>query len=78
MAKSAKPNEAAMIAKSLTAREKVALFCAAADIDHVAVGILTSVIQAMEIRGLITREHTSRYMLTDPGRAVLWAMLPDL
>jgi len=41
MAKSAKP-DAAMTAKSLTAREKVVLFCAAADIDHAAVGSPTS------------------------------------
>jgi hypothetical protein len=78
MAKSAKPNEAAMIAKSLTAREKVALFCAASDIDHAAVRILASVMQSMEIRGLILREHASRYALTDDGRAVLRALLPDL
>jgi len=78
MAKSAKPDAAAMIAKSLTAREKVALFCAASDIDHAAVGILASVMQSMEIRGLISREHTSRYALTDDGRAVLRAMLPGL
>jgi hypothetical protein len=51
MAKSAKP-DAAMTAKSLTAREKVALFCAASDIDHAAVGILASVMQSMEIRSL--------------------------
>jgi len=78
MAKSAKPNAAATIAKSLTAREKVALFCAAADIDHAAVGVLASFMHAIEIRGLISREHASRYALTDDGRAVLRAVLSDL
>jgi len=34
--------------------------------------------QSMEIRGLISREHASCYALTDDGRAVLRAMLPDL
>jgi len=58
-----------MIAKSLTVREKVALFCAASDIDHAAVGILASVMHAIEIRGLISREHATRYALTDDGRA---------
>ena len=60
MAKSAKPDAAARTAKSLSAREKVALFCAAADIDHAAVGILASVMQSIEIRGLISREHAAR------------------
>jgi len=78
MAKPAKPDAAAKIAKSLTAREKVALFCAASDIDHAAVGILASVMQAMEIRGLISRQHASRYVLTDDGRTALRAMLSDL
>jgi len=78
MAKSGKPDAAATTAKNLTAREKVALFCAASDIDHAAVGILASVMQSLEIRGLISRDHASRYALTDDGRAVLRAMLPDL
>jgi hypothetical protein len=78
MAKSVKPDAAAMTAKSLTAREKVALFCAASDIDHAAIGILASAMQSVEIRGLISGEHASRYALTDDGRAVLRAMLPDL
>jgi hypothetical protein len=49
-------------------------FCAASDIDHAAVGILASIIQSLEIRGLISREHSSRYALS---RAVLRAKLPD-
>src|SRR5215471_14959708 len=50
------------IADGLTARERVILFCAAMNIDHVAVGILASAMQFMEIRGLIERDHnTSRY-----------------
>jgi hypothetical protein len=78
MAKSANPDAGAMSAKSLAGREKVALFCAAADIDHAAVGILASVMHAMEIRGLISRQHASRYVLTDDGRAALRAMVSDL
>jgi hypothetical protein len=78
MAKIAKPDAAPTIAKSLTEREKVALFCAAADIDHAAVGILASVMHAMEIHGLISREQASRYALTDDGHAVPRAMLSDL
>jgi len=45
------------IADDLTARERVILFCAAMNIDHVAVGILASAMQSMEIRGLIERDQ---------------------
>jgi hypothetical protein len=62
MAKSAKPDAAATIARSLTARQKVAL----------------SSCMRWEIRGLISREHASRYAVTDDGRAVLRAILSDL
>jgi hypothetical protein len=64
------------IAGTLTATEHVALFSAAADIDHAAVGILSSTMQEMEIRGLIARDsNTRRYVLTDTGRAVLGVLL---
>jgi hypothetical protein len=64
------------IAERLGAKERVALFCAAADIDHAAVGILSSTMQNMEIHGLITRDSNSRrYVLTDTGRAVVGALL---
>jgi hypothetical protein len=72
------PDFAKTIAKKLTAGEKVVLFCAVAGIDHAAVGRLASVMHAMEIRGPISREHAARYVLTDDGRGVLRAMLPDL
>ena len=64
------------LAKHLTAKERVALFCAAADIDHEAVGILSSTMQSLEIRGLVERDSaTRRYVLTDTGRAVLGVLL---
>jgi hypothetical protein len=65
-------------AATLTVREKMALFCAAADIDHGAVGIPAHTMQALEIRGLIEREHAADYALSDKGRAVLRAMLGEL
>jgi hypothetical protein len=66
----------ATIAKHLTAKERVALFCAAVDIDHAAVGILSSTMQTLDVRGLITRDsNTRRYALTDTGRAVLGVLL---
>ena len=77
MAKSTKPSVES-VAVDLTAREKVALFCAAADVDHAAVGIPLQAMRALEIRGLIERDQTIRYVVTDEGRAVLRAMLSDL
>jgi NTE family protein len=51
-----------------------------ADIDRAAVGILAQATQAMEIRGLIERDHASRYVLTDKGRAALrvWINASDI
>jgi hypothetical protein len=60
--------------RSPRARRREKRFCAASDIDHAAVGILASIMQSLEIRGLISREHSSRYALS---RAVLRAKLPD-
>ena len=64
------------IAERIGAKERVALFCAAADIDQAAVGILSSTMQTLDILGLITRDTaTRRYVLTDAGRAVLGVLL---
>ena len=64
------------IAKHLTAKERVGLFCAAADIDHTAVGILSSTMQTLDVRGLVARDSaTRRYVLMDTGRGVLDALL---
>jgi hypothetical protein len=65
-------------AATLTVREKVALFCAGADVDHAAVGIPPQAMRALEIRGLIERDHAAGYVLSDKGRAVLRAMLGEL
>jgi hypothetical protein len=52
------------------------LFCTAAAIDHAAVGILSSTMQVMEIRGLIARDsNTRRYQFTDTGGAILHVLL---
>jgi DNA-binding IclR family transcriptional regulator len=66
----------ATIAEHLTARERIALFCAATDIDHAAAGILSRTMQTLDVRGLIARDSaTRRYVLTDTGRAVLGMLL---
>ena len=59
------------IANHLTKRERIALFCAATDIDHASVGIPSGTMQLLVIRGLIARDtSTRRYVLRDTGRAV--------
>jgi hypothetical protein len=64
------------IAHHLTARERIALFCAVADIDHTAAGILSSTMQTLDVRDLIERDSTTRrYVLTDTGRAVPGVLL---
>jgi hypothetical protein len=70
------PRILATVAKHLTAKERVGLFCAAADIDHAAVGIVSSTMQTLDVRGLIARDSaTRRYVVTDSGRAVLGVLL---
>jgi hypothetical protein len=46
-------------AATLTVREKMALFCVAADVDHAAAGIPPQAMRALEIRGLIERDHAA-------------------
>ncbi len=65
---------AQVVATSLTSRQRVALFCAAAGISHNAVGVLDHTMQVLMIRGLL--EHRGgRYVLTEQGRAVFAAIL---
>ena len=58
----------------LNAQDRVILFCAAAGIDHVAVGILAQAMQSMAVRGFIVHNRESGgYALTDSGRAATFA-----
>jgi len=60
----------------LNAQDRVILFCAAAGIDHAAVGILARAMQSMAIRGYMQHDRESgAYVLTDSGRAVLAGIL---
>ena len=60
----------------LNAQDRVILFCAAAGIEHAAVGILARAMQSMAIRGYIEQDHESgAYVLTASGRAVLAGIL---
>jgi hypothetical protein len=60
----------------LNAQDRVILFCAAAGIEHAAVGILPRAMQSMAIRGYIEHDPESgAYVLTASGRAVLAGIL---
>ena len=64
------------MAASLSARERVALFCVATGIEYPAIGILASLMQAMRDRGLIVRDGAAnRYALTELGRDVFRLIL---
>ena len=75
MAKLTLPAETA---KGLTVRERVLLFCAASGTDWQHAGIPAETVTAMIVKGLIERNAAGHLALTDRGRAVLRAMLPDL
>jgi hypothetical protein len=58
------------IANHLTARERIALFCAATDIDHASVGICRARCSSWWFVAWSRDSSTRRYVLTDIGRAV--------
>jgi hypothetical protein len=63
-------------ATTLTAQERVILFCTGIGIAHADVGITTHAMQSMAIKGFIVHDRESgAYTLTDSGRATLTAML---
>jgi hypothetical protein len=63
---------------TLTAQERVILFCTATGVSHAAVGITAHAMQSMAIKGFIVHDRESRaYALTDSGRAALLAILGD-
>ena len=65
-------------ATTLTAQERVILFCVATGISHVAVDITAHAMQSMAIKGFIVHHReTGTYALTDSGRATLTAILED-
>jgi hypothetical protein len=63
---------------TLTAQDRVILFCVATGISHGSVGIIDHAMQSMAIRGFIAHNRESgAYALTDSGRATLAAILED-
>jgi hypothetical protein len=63
---------------TLSAQDRVILFCVATGVDQGAIGITVNAMQSMAIRGFIAHNRESgAYSLTDSGRATLAAMLED-
>ena len=75
MAKLTMPSDAAM---GLTVRERIIMFCAASETDWVHAGVPAETITHVVVKGLVSRDRVGHIALTDRGRAVLRAMLPDL
>ena len=65
-------------AASLSGRERVMLFCAASCTNLQQVALSREVMTGLAIKGLISRSAVGEIALTDRGRAVLRAMMPDL
>ncbi len=66
----------ARVAASLSARERVALFCVATGIDHPAIGTVGSLMHAVRARGLIVHGGgAGRFVLTELGRNVFRILL---
>jgi hypothetical protein len=72
----AKPPTPAAIAATLTAPERVLLFCVASGTEWLTAGITSATIQHMLVRNLIERDPaTVRLELTAQGHEVLAALL---
>jgi hypothetical protein len=64
-------------AEMLSVRERVLLFCAASRTDWLQAGVTLDIVTHMLMVGLISRDAAGAVALTDRGRAVYNAMLPE-
>jgi hypothetical protein len=74
----AKLNMPAEAAKELGIRERLLLFCIGSGLDRTKAGINDAVVTHVLVKGLADPDAAGVLTLTDRGRAVLRAMLPDL
>jgi hypothetical protein len=65
-------------AAGLRVSERLLLFCIASTTDHHRAGITHEIVTSAMVKGFIDRNGAGDLALTDSGRAVLRAMLPDL
>ena len=66
------------IAAGISIKERILLFCLASDTDPFRAGVTSETITAARINGFVDRNAAGDLALTESGRAVLRAMLPDL
>jgi hypothetical protein len=74
----AKLTTPAQTAEALSVPERLLLLCVASGIDFKHAKITERVATEVVVKGLITLDTGGVLTLTDRGRAVLRAMLPDL
>jgi hypothetical protein len=65
-------------AAGLTVRERLLLFCTASGTDWGHAGVPGKTVTAMMVKGFVNHDTAGEIALTDLGRAVLRALLPDL
>ena len=68
----------AATAAALRVSERMLLFCVASNTDWQHTTIPGEIVTTMVVKGLIERDAGGHLSLTDRGRAILRAMLPDL
>ena len=73
----AKPKSDSLEVQSaaLSVPERVLLFCVASKTEWAQVGVTGTTATAMMVRGLIERDTVGKLVLTETGRAVLFALL---
>jgi hypothetical protein len=67
----------AQTAEALSVRERMLLFCAASDTDWLHAGVPAETVITAMFKGLICIDIAGALALTDRGRTVLRAMLPE-
>jgi hypothetical protein len=72
-----KATTVSFVAAGLSISERVLLFCLASDTDPIRAGVPSETITAARVKGFVDRNAAGDLELTDSGRAVLRAMLPD-
>jgi hypothetical protein len=74
----AKLTTPAQTAEALSVRERVLLLCIASGTEWAKAGITGAFVTPVVVKGLVDKNAAGTLTLTDRGRAVLRAMLPDL
>jgi hypothetical protein len=71
------PREPAAAEPLLGVPQRVLLFCIASGSDRFKAGVNDAVVTSVVVKNLVDRDAGGALTLTDSGRAVLRALLPD-